>query len=365
MADSAQERTEAPTPRRRSEARKAGQVARSTDLTAAVILLGALLTMDWYGRHLFGNLLVAIRVCLEDDALALTDPAQILPLLAKLFRILIDVAWPFLLVVTLLALLTSYVQIGHLISFQSLKPSLTRLNPLSGLKRLFNVRSAVHLLMGILKMSLVGLVAYATLKNRVDIFATAAGLPPLALVGLGSELFFTVSVRLAIVLLILGIIDYLYSRYRLEKDLRMTKEEVKDEYKHMEGDPKIKSRRRQIQMQIAVQRIKSAVPKADVVITNPTELAVAIKYDPDTMDAPRVLAKGADYLAKRIREVAIEHGIPIVERKPLARALFQTVEVGQEIPSQFYKAVAEILAYVYELTGKKYVRQAAAEVALN
>ncbi|MDM8005666.1 MAG: flagellar biosynthesis protein FlhB [Phycisphaerae bacterium] len=365
MPDSAQERTEAPTQRRRTEARKAGQVARSSDLTAAVVLLGSLLVLDWFGRRLFGNLLVAMRVCMEDDELALTDPQQILPLMARVFRLLLAVAGPFLAVVVVLALLAAFMQIGYLVSFQSIKPSLNRVSPLAGIKRLFNARSVVQLLMGILKMSCVAAVAYSALRDRLDVFATAANLPAIAIVGVSGEVFFTVSIRLAIALLVLGIIDYIYQRYRLEKDLKMTKEEVKDEYKRMEGDPKLKSRRRQVQLEMALHRIKSAVPKADVVITNPTELAIAIRYDPDTMNAPRVLAKGADYLARRIREIAIEHGIPIVERKPLARALYYTVEVGQEIPSQFYKAVAEILAYVYELTGKRYASQAAVGAALN
>ena len=365
MPDSAQERTEAPTPRRRTEARKAGQVARSTDLTAAVVVLGALLTLDWFGRRLFGNLLVAMRVCIDDDEAALTDPQQILPLMAKVFKLLVAMAGPFLAVVLVLAILASFLQIGYLVTFQNLKPSLNRLSPLAGIKRLFNARSVVQLLMGILKMSCVAAVAYSAIRDRLDVFATAANLSAVAVVGMSGELFFTVAIRLAIVLLILGIIDFIYQRYKMEKDLKMTKEEVKDEYKSMEGDPKLKSKRRQAQMEMALQRIKSAVPKADVVITNPTELAIAIKYDPDTMNAPKVVAKGADYLAKRIREIDIEHGIPIVERKPLARALYYIVEVGQEIPSQFYKAVAEILAYVYELTGKRYASEPAVGAALN
>lgn len=359
MPDTAQERTEAPTPRRRSEARKAGQVARSNDLTAAVVLLGTLLMLDWFGRQLFGNLLLAMQTCIEDDGASLTDPREILPLMAKVFRLLLGATGPVLLVVMLLALLASFLQIGYLITFQSFKPSLSRLNPIAGVKRLFNVRSVVHLLMGVLKTLLVAAVAYATIRGRLAVFATAAALPPLAVVGMAVELFFTVAIRLGIVLLVLGIIDYVYQRYKFEQDLKMTKEEVKDEYKSMEGDPKVKHRRRQVQMDLAMRRIRAAVPKADVVITNPTELAIAIQYDADTMNAPRVLAKGADHLARRIREIAIEHGIPIVERRPLAQALYRMVEVGQEIPAQFYRAVAEILAYVYELTGRNYVSRAA------
>jgi flagellar biosynthetic protein FlhB len=181
-----------------------------------------------------------------------------------------------------------------------------------------------------------------------------------------AELAFTLGLRMAIALLILAIIDYVYQRWRNEQDLKMTKEEVREELKRMDGDPTLKRRRREIQMQMAIRRIKTAVPKADVIITNPTELAIAIQYDSDTMRAPKVVAKGADLMAKRIRELAIENGVPIVERKPLARALYQTVDVGQEIPGKFYKAVAEILAYVYELTGRKHrPRRRTAEASLN
>ncbi len=166
------------------------------------------------------------------------------------------------------------------------------------------------------------------------------------------EVVFEVALRMALVLLVLGLIDYAYQRWRLEQSLRMTRQEVRDELKRMEGDPLIKQRRRQLQQQLAVQRINLDVPKADVVVTNPTEYAVALRYDEVTMQAPRVLAKGRDYLALRIRQVAEQHGVPIVQRPPLARALYATVEVGQEIPPQFYRAVAEVLAYVYRITGK-------------
>ena len=163
---------------------------------------------------------------------------------------------------------------------------------------------------------------------------------------------YSIIVRITILLLVLAIVDYFYQRYRIEKSLKMTKQEVKDEMKSMDGDPKIKARRRQIAIQMVTQRFKKDVPTADVVVTNPTEFAVAIKYDSDKMHAPRVVAKGQGYMAMKIREIAIAHGVPILERKPLARALYKLVDVGHEIPEQFYSAVAEILAYVYELSGK-------------
>jgi flagellar biosynthetic protein FlhB len=180
----------------------------------------------------------------------------------------------------------------------------------------------------------------------------AQGLEFKQIFNLGASLVYAIGIRIAIVLLILAILDYVYQRFRVEKELKMTKQEIKEEMRRMEGDPKIKQRRRQIALQGAMQRVKKDVPTADVVVTNPTHYAVALKYDPTGMSAPKVVAKGQDFLALRIREIAAGAGVPILERPPLARSLYRLVEVGQEIPEQFYAAVAEILAYVYELTGR-------------
>jgi flagellar biosynthetic protein FlhB len=360
MPDSAQERTEAPTPRRREEARNRGQIARSHDLTAAAVLLGALLLLHWTGRDILGGLLQVTRTCLDVDGTQLTDPGALTVTLAQTFRILAGMVLPLLLVVLVVALVTSFAQIGVLFTVAPLTPSVDRLNPINGLSRMFNGRAVAHLIMGIAKMGVLAAVAWWTLHSRIDTLLQASALPQLSIIALGAELVYTLGLRLAIALLILAIIDYVYQRMRTEKDLRMTKEEVREELKRMDGDPLLKRRRREIQMQMAIRRIQAAVPRADVVITNPTELAVAIQYDADTMNAPMVTAKGADLMARRIRELAIAHGVPIVERKPLARALYKTVDVGQEIPGPFYKAVAEILAYVYELTGKSRKRSRAA-----
>jgi flagellar biosynthesis protein FlhB len=208
------------------------------------------------------------------------------------------------------------------------------------------------LVMNLAKMTMIGLVAYSAIHNRLATIAGATALSHEQIFGLGAQLVYDIGLRIAVLLLVLAVIDYIYQRYKIEKQLKMTKQEVKDEMKKMEGDPHIKQRRRQIQMQRAVQRVRHDVPTADVIVTNPTHFAVALKYDAANMHAPKVVAKGADYLALKIREVAAEHGIPILERPPLARALYKDVEVGQEIPEKFFSAVAEILAYVYELSGK-------------
>ena len=202
------------------------------------------------------------------------------------------------------------------------------------------------------KLFVVGLVAYLVIAGSAPAILLAFTLDFADLFWLGAHIVFRLALALTGAFLLLAFLDLAWQRYRHERDLRMTKEEVKDELRSMEGDPAIKRRRRQIQLQLAMQRLKKDVPEADVVVTNPTHVAVAIRYDSATMSAPQVVAKGADRIALRIREIAAVHGIPIVERKPLARALFETVEVGQYIPEQFFRAIAEILAYVYELTGR-------------
>jgi flagellar biosynthesis protein FlhB len=206
--------------------------------------------------------------------------------------------------------------------------------------------------MMLLKMVLVSWAAYSAVAGRLGSIVQVQQLAFMQIFALGADVIFSIALRIGIVLLVLAVLDYIVQRFNIERQLRMSKTEVKEEMKSMEGDPKVKMRRRQIAMQRARDRLKKEVPTADVIITNPTHFAVALKYDAAAMHAPRVVAKGADLMARRIRELAAEHGIPIVERATLARAIYRLVDVGQEIPEQFYAAIAEILAYVYELSGK-------------
>jgi flagellar biosynthetic protein FlhB len=208
------------------------------------------------------------------------------------------------------------------------------------------------MLLNVIKMVVLAMVAYSAMHGRILQIVTAQQFSFGEVFLLGASTIYAIALRLAIALFIIALIEYAYQRWQLEQDLKMSKQDVKEEMRRMDGDPKVKQRRRQIALQRIRQKLKRDVPKADVVVTNPTHYAVAIQYDSATMRSPKVLAKGQDFLALRIREIAIEHGVPILERKPLARALYQTVDVGQEIPEEFYSAVAEILAYVYELNGK-------------
>ncbi len=352
MARNDGDKTEAPTPRRRTEAREQGQIARSTDLNSALLLLGGMFCLRWLGPRLMQSLLGLMRENLSISGAGQTATIDVTAIVATAGMAILTAAGPIMLGLLLLALVSNVLQVGFLVTGQPLAPSLNKLNPINGFSRLFSARTFVQLAMNCLKLSLVCFVAYAAVIDRwSQIFLaleTDGGEQALII----SQIIYSVGLRLAIVLLILAILDYGYQRLRHEKDLKMTKEEVKEEMRRMEGDPIVRQRRRRMQFAAAMQRIRKNVPTADVVVTNPTELAVAIKYDAESMRAPTVVAKGADYLAQKIREIAILHRVPIVEKKPLAQALYKTVEVGQEVPEQFYKAIAEILAYVYELSGR-------------
>jgi flagellar biosynthetic protein FlhB len=352
MAEDFSDRTEAPTPRRRQEAREQGQIARSPDLTAAALLLGFLLLMNSYGPGLIKALRTVMEELLSSASLADLGTKNAGAILVRAIMLAGGALLPVLVGGVIIAIIVNLLQTGFLLSGKRLRPNWGMLNPLNGLGRLFQMDSLVHLVMNLLKMTLVGAVAWSAIHGRIEQIVGVGELSFVQAFGLGATIVYSVGMRVAILLLVLAILDYGYQRYRQEQQLKMTKEEIKEEMRRMEGDPKIKQRRRQIAHQLAQQRLKKDVPTADVIVTNPTEIAIALKYDSKTMTAPRVLAKGQGYMAQRIREIAIAHGIPIVERKPLARALYRLVYVGQEIPEQFYSTVAEILAYVYELSGK-------------
>jgi flagellar biosynthetic protein FlhB len=242
---------------------------------------------------------------------------------------------------------------------------LNKISPLSGLQRMFSVRSVMLAVVSFGKLLVVAVVAYLTLSGSADAVINAFIFGFHDVFVLGSMLMFRLGMRLAVALLILALLDLAWQRYRHERDLRMTKEEVKDELRSMEGDPLVKRRRREVQLQLIIQRLRKDVPTADVVVTNPTHVAVAIRYDTETMIAPKVIAKGADLIALRIRQIAAEFGIPIVERPPLARALYESVDVGQYVPERLYRAIAEILAYVYELTGRSPVARRTGSTAVR
>jgi flagellar biosynthetic protein FlhB len=353
MADDYGEKTEAPTPRRRQEAREQGNIARSPDLTAAVLILAAMFMLSWYGPGLVNALRALMQEMLSARTLTNFDTSAIFVTVLAGVRLVATALAPLLVGAMIVAILANVVQVGLFFNLKRLQPQLNALNPVKGISRLFSRGNGlVHLVMNLLKLSLVTLVAYSAIVGRMDQILAAQKLSFTQIFLLAGSIVYSIAIRIGLVLLVLAIIDYAWQRWRREQQLKMTKQEVKEEMRRMEGDPMIKQRRRQIALQRIKQRIQQDVPKADVIVTNPTHFAVALKYDPESMHAPRVVAKGADFIAQLIREVAIANGIPILERAPLARALYKLVDVGHEIPEQFYAAVAEILAYVYELSGK-------------
>jgi len=350
MAAGAEEKTEAPTPKRRNESRAKGQVARSQDLPAAVLMVSAFVALATLGPGLWRSLAAIMTAALSADQPQLVG--NLWPLTVAIAAEMTKRVGLILVIMFLATLLSLIAQIGWLVTFQPLIPSLSKVSPLAGFKRLFSAESLVRAGTSFIKLLIVGAVAYATLVTGLTAIVYSFSFGFYDIIQIGSTLTLDLGFRLGGALLILALIDVAWQRHRHEKDLRMTKEEVKDELRSMEGDPEIKRRRRQVQMQLAAQQLQRDVPTADVIVTNPTHLAIAIRYDASEMPAPRVVAKGADYMAIRIRQIAKDHGIPMVERRPLARALYDTVEPGDYVPEKFYRAIAEILAYVYELTGR-------------
>lgn len=251
------------------------------------------------------------------------------------------------------ALILAYSQVGFLFTVETLKFKFERINPFSGIKRMFSLRSVVELLKSLFKVILLLLIVYWYLRGEAGTLLTIMNMDVFNAFLYICGTAFNVALRICIVLVILGIIDFLYQWWEFEKSLKMSKEEIKEEYKQIEGNPEIKSKIKQKQRQISMRRMLNDVPKADVVITNPTHFAVAVRYDIKIANAPIVVAKGQDYMAKRIKDVAKENGVEIVENKPLARALYNTVDIGEMIPPELYQAVAEVLAFVYSLKGKK------------
>jgi flagellar biosynthesis protein FlhB len=353
MAETSGDKSFEPTQHRRQQARDQGQVAFSQDLGSAVLLLvGVLLLM------LLGGTIVEFSVGLL--RLQLSTVADLTPnhgsVLRQSMGIGLGLAGVLLPIVGLLVLgaaLTSVLQVGFLWVPEKLTPDLNRLNPLTGLGRIFSVTGTARLGFGVVKVLIVTCVAAAVLWSRWEEVLRSSQLDIAQLGGFLVDISLNTTLWIGLALLILALFDYGLQRWKFEQDLRMTHQEIREEMKNLQGDPQIAARRRAVQRQMALHRIASSVPKADVVITNPTELAVAIQYDPQEMAAPIVVAKGAGVLAARIRKLALENNIPIVERKPLAQLLYKDVKIGRPIPAGAYAAVAEVLAYVYQLKGKK------------
>jgi flagellar biosynthesis protein FlhB len=353
MAEELGEKTELPTSRRLTEARGRGQVAKSQDLSGAIDLIGGAIVLIVFGGFAVVTLGSMMKRILEWQTQG--DPLDIASLHSAALWAVGQAAWiviPMLLMMFAIAWIAQIMQVGVLFTSYPLQPKLERLNPVAGVKRLFNTRNLVKTIANTLKLVLIGIVATLVVWRHLPAVAALPNLPLLPAVYKLLLIALELTAWILLILLILGIIDYMYQRWQHTRDLRMTKQEVKDERRSMDGDPDIRARRLRMARDIALQRVQQAVPKADVIVTNPTHFSVALKYDQATMRAPRVVAKGVDYMAFRIRHVALASRVPIVERPPLARGLYWGVEVGQEIPAEYYEAVAEVLAYVYRIEGR-------------
>lgn len=348
MADDMGERTEQPTSRRLEETRQRGQVAKSTDLSAALELIGAVLLLAMLGAYLVETLGGTMRSVLQHGWRAGGPPLSSMPdLIGQVVIRGAQAALPFLGAMVFIAWLTQVLQVGLVFTTHPLQLKLDRLDPIKGIGRLVGTRNLVKTLMSSVKLIVVVTVSYLVLRNRLHEIVNLPSLSFLAIVRAIFEMLVELAAWLLALLLIIGVIDFVYQRWQHVRDLRMTRQQVQDERRSMEGDPQIKGRRLRMAREIALQRVNREVPEATVIVTNPTHFSVAIRYDADSMRAPRVVAKGVDYMAMRMRQVGGLHDVPIVERPPLARGLYYGVDEGREIPQEFYQAVAEVLAFVY------------------
>jgi len=347
-----QERTEQATDKRREDFRKKGQVAQSKEVQTAMLLTSMLLLWFFYLPYFWPRLqkLVA-EIWSRSGTIALT-PGSACDLSLNIFTQTALLLAPVLLLVLVVGALSSIIQIGFLLTGKPLEPDLGKLNPVQGAKKFVSRRSAVEVVKSLAKVGLVGVVAFKTVYAEFGNSILLVDMPPSETMKFLGTTAALVLFKSCGVLVFLALFDYLFVRWEMEQKMKMTKQEQKEEYKESEGDPQLKARVRSLQQEMARKRMMSEVPKADVVVTNPTHLSVALKYDRATMDAPRVVAKGADHLAMRIREIAHENKVALVENKPVARALYK-LEIGQTVPEELFTAVAEILAYVYSLKAER------------
>ncbi|MGI6225620.1 MAG: flagellar biosynthesis protein FlhB [Peptococcales bacterium] len=346
------EKTEKATPKRRQEARKKGQVLKSTEVNSVLILLVAFLLLKFFLPSILGQMENYIFNLWYEIGTQELNIHTAIPLLMGMVILFIKVLTPLLGIVLITGVVANLVQVGFLFTTETLQIKLSRINPLEGFKRIFSKKALVELLKSICKIGMISYLAYTVIKKQVYFLPYLMDLEVKSIMSFLGQVLFAIIWRVVILLTFLAICDYLYQKYEYETNLKMSKQEIKDEYKNIEGDPQVKGKIKERQRQMAMSRMMQEVPKADVIITNPTHFAVALKYDAQFMDAPIVLAKGQDLVAQRIKEIAQKHGVVTVENKNLAQALFFNVDINEQIPENLFQAVAEILAFVYRLKHK-------------
>ncbi|SJZ64510.1 flagellar biosynthesis protein FlhB [Selenihalanaerobacter shriftii] len=347
------EKTEDATPKRRRESREEGQVAKSQDLSMAFTLLFSFIVMFFLIDSMIGDIMQFMTRFFTDYLTLNLTANNFHTLLIETIKFVVQLVAPIMIVTAVIGSAVGILQTGFLFTPKVLQPKFNKLDPISGFKNIFSKKTLVEFLKSVLKIIIVGTVAYSAVKNKLPnlILLGRVGLDQ-ALDLLGS-IIYSLAIKISIILIILGIGDFIYQKWEHEQQLKMTKQEVKEERKQTEGNPEVQKRIKEEQQKLAMSRMMSDIPDADVVITNPTHIAIAIKFDIETMEAPIVLGKGKGEIAQKIKEKAKEYEIEIVEEKPLARALYAQSEIGEEIPVELYQAVAEILAYVYQLDAER------------
>lgn len=347
--DEGQEKTEQGTPKRREEAREKGRVAKSREVSS-VAILGACLIYFYFNTTGLLEKITAVMTSIFRSAGRINISIDSVPSLFNgiLFQVLV-ILLPFFIMVFLITIIANVMQVGALFSTTAIQPEWSKVDPLKGFQRLFSLNSFVELIKNIIKMLIIGFVSYLVIRNEVkDCLPLSDQTVWEIMIYLG-RITFKIMLTACLALILLAILDYAYQRWEYEKGLRMSRQEIKEEFKNSEGDPAIKARIKRLQREMSRKRMMSAVPKADVIITNPTHLAVAIKYDQETRVAPYVVAKGAGIIAEKLKKIAAENNIPIVENKPLAQVLYKMVRLDDMIPENLYRSVAEVLAFVYNL----------------
>ena len=346
-----EEKTEKATPKKRKDSREKGQVTQSKEVNSALVLLAAFITLKFSGKYMYDNLVLFTNNMFVNyiDVNKIYNIENVQKMMFETIIILIKIIGPIMMITLLTGVLASYIQIGFLFTTKTLKPKLNRINPIEGFKKLFSKKSLVELLKSLMKIVIVSYMAYKYISVEIDAIMNFLDMNLESIVAHIARITYKVGLRIGLVLLVLSLLDYGYQRWDSEKNLKMSKKEIKEEYKQAEGDPQIKSKIKEKQRQMAMNRMMNEVPKADVIITNPTHYAIAIRYDASLYDAPYVIAKGKDLIAQNIKKVAKESEVTMVENRPLAQALYKTADIGDLIPEDLYQTVAEILAYVYSL----------------
>jgi len=342
------EKTEEATPKRKEEARKKGQVAKSIEVNSAFVILAAFFALKLVGAYIYDELVKYMKLIFLNLATTDFTIKTVTEIFINFSIVFLKTALPVMVVILITSLIINFLQVGFYFSLEPLKPQFDRLNPLTGFKRIFSKRSLVELVKSIIKVSIIGYFIYNFIIEETMQLPKLIGLELIDSLKLTVSLILNLVFQISGVMIVLAALDYFYQSWEHKQSLKMSKQEVKEEFKQTEGNPQIKGKIKERQRAMAMRRMMHEVPKADVVVTNPTHYAVALKYEKD-MPAPMVIAKGQDLVAKRIKDIAKEHKVVVVENKPLARTLYSTAEVGDIVPPELYKSVAEVLAYVYRL----------------